>query len=182
MADLKTVEQTATCLFQKEEVEQGIRKMAAQMNRCLHQKDPVLLCVMNGGIVICGQLLTQLTCHLELDYVHVTRYADNKGGDIQWLALPRTPLLNRHVVLVDDILDAGTTLQEIKRFCEAEGASLVEVAVLLDKPSGRVEEGLPHAEYIGLEVGPGYLYGYGLDYSGYLRNKDGIYAVAPEYT
>jgi hypoxanthine phosphoribosyltransferase len=181
MADLKTVEQTATCLFRKEEVEQGIKMMAKSMNDRLHGKNPVLLCVMNGGIVICGQLLTQLTCHLELDYIHVTRYAENRESQIHWLATPRIPLLNRHVILVDDILDGGVTLKEAKTFCEAQGATVVEVAVLLNKPSGRVPEGLQHADYIGLEVGPGYLYGYGLDYSGYLRNKDGIYAAAPEH-
>jgi len=85
------------------------------------------------------------------------------------------------VVIVDDILDTGLTLQAVVDSCLAEGADKIYCAVLVDKMGARKPNGLVAADFVGLRVDNYYVFGYGLDYKEYLRNAPGIYAVAPEY-
>jgi hypoxanthine phosphoribosyltransferase len=89
--------------------------MAARMTRTLGDVNPVLVCIMNGGMVPFGKLLPRLQFPLQVDYVHVTRYRERlKGGDLHWLQGPHLAVRGRAVVLVDDILDEGTTLAAIE--------------------------------------------------------------------
>jgi hypoxanthine phosphoribosyltransferase len=83
--------------------------------------------------------------------------------------------VGRNVLIVDDILDEGITLQELIKYCEQEGVSSVHTAVLVNKLHDRKH--LDTADYIGLTVEDRYVFGYGMDYKGYLRNVPGIYAV-----
>ena len=87
---------------------------------------------------------------------------------------PKTPLTGRTILLIDDILDEGITLAAIKAYCLDHGAAQVYTAVLLDKSIGKVKP--ITADYVGLPVENRYIFGYGLDYKGYLRNAPGIYA------
>ena len=177
-ATLDKIQQQSHALFTKAQVEQAISRMAEHITAELSQHNPVVLCVMTGGLVVCGQLITQLHFPLEMDYIHATRYQNSTTGhDLTWRAEPKPSLQDRTVLLVDDILDGGITLSATRDFCLKAGAKSVHTAVLLNKPSGRLPEGLQNADFVGLTVGPHYVYGYGLDYQGYLRNADGIYAV-----
>ena len=85
------------------------------------------------------------------------------------------------MVIVDDILDGGITLNEILKYCQENGAKEVYSAVLVDKASARLPSGLPTADFCGLTVENHYVFGFGMDYKGYLRNAPGIYVVAPEH-
>ena len=156
--------------------------MATAISYELADSNPVILCVVVGGIVALGNLLPRLDFPLEVDYVHATRYNKGlEGSEMQWIAEPRTALAGRNVIVVDDILDGGITLQSVINYCQEKGASSVHSAVLVDKKGVRLPEGLPEADFCGLEVGDLYVFGYGLDYKGYLRNAPGIYSVAPEH-
>ena len=125
-----------------------------------------------------GQLLTHLNFPLQLDYLHATRYrAETQGGTLDWLVEPSIELKNRHVVILDDILDEGHTLNAIIEFCEQQGAQKVYTAVLLDKQHERkAVEGFK-ADFEGLKVEDRFVFGFGMDYQGYWRNAPGIYAV-----
>jgi hypoxanthine phosphoribosyltransferase len=85
------------------------------------------------------------------------------------------------VLVVDDILDGGITLAAILEEVRALGAEAVYSAVLVDKYQKRVENGLKHADFVGLEIEDHYIFGYGMDYNEYLRNAPGIFVVAPEH-
>jgi hypoxanthine phosphoribosyltransferase len=138
-----------------------------------------VLCVINGGIPVAGQLLMRLTMPLQLDSINASRYRNQtSGGEIQWLLKPSIPLKDRAVLIIDDVLDEGITLAAIHQFCLNEGADAVYSAVLVDKLLGR--EKPIAADFVGLEVPDHYLFGYGLDYKGYLRNAPGIFACKPE--
>lgn len=173
--EIKQIQQTAELLHSEREVEQAIDKMAADINRFLGDRNPVLLCAMNGGLVTTGKLLTRLNFPLTVDAVNASRYRNaTSGGEIEWLLKPVTPLLDRTVLIVDDILDEGFTLEALVRFCLEQGASSVYTAVLVDK---KLERPKPiTADFVGLEVEDRYLFGYGMDYKGYLRNAAGIFA------
>jgi len=165
----------ADCLFTAAEVEKAIDELANEINQELHDKNPLILCVMTGGIVPVGQILPRLSFPLSLDYIHVTRYVgDTVGGELQWLVSPRTSLTDRVVLIIDDILDEGETIKAIIDDCNKKNARQVYSAVLVNKLHARKTN--VNVDFIGLEVEDRYVFGYGMDYKGYLRNAPGIYA------
>lgn len=180
--ELDAITKSARCLFDQTAVETGLNKLASDIEQQLAKQDPIFLCVVIGGIITMGRLLPKLHFPLQLDYIHVSRYADKATGSsqLQWKAQPTTPLYNRQVVIVDDILDGGLTMAAIKQYCSEAGAHTVYSAVLVDKPEGRDPNGISSPDFSALTVGNEWLIGSGMDYKGYLRNLDGIYALDPE--
>ncbi len=172
----------ATCLYSKSEVEAALDRMAGEISHVLAQANPIFLCVVVGGIIPLGNLLPRLDFPLEVDYVHATRYrGDTKGKNLLWKVKPTCKMKGRTIVVVDDILDAGITLGAVIQYCKDQGASTVYSAVLVDKCHARLPDGHQRADFSGLEVENHYVFGYGMDYKGYLRNAPGIYMVAPEH-
>lgn len=164
-------------LHSAKEVSLSVELLARQLNCDLADTKPLLLCVMNGGLVFTGQLLPMLSFPLQLDYLHATRYREaQNGADVQWLSRPSTALQGRVVVILDDILDEGFTLLEVRKFCLEQGAVAVKIAVMIEKDHRRNSAGVV-ADYVGLRVEDRYIFGMGMDYKGYWRNADGIYAL-----
>lgn len=179
---IKQVYEKSTCLYTTNEVEAALDRMAINIHKELQDQNPVLICVMVGGLVLLGNLLPRLDFPLEVDYVHATRYrGDITGGDIFWKVKPSINLKDRSVLVVDDILDGGVTLAAIISEINALGASKVYSAVLVDKYRKRVANGLGKADFTGLQVEDHYIFGYGMDYHEYLRNAPGIFVVHPEH-
>ncbi len=175
LKEIKCVQENADLLYSEQEVEAALDKMARQINVLLADRNPLLLCVMNGGIVAAGKLITRLTIPLTIDAINASRYQNQTaGGVIEWLLKPGTPLKDRTILIIDDILDEGITLAAIHDYCLEQGATSVYSAVLVDKILDH--EKPITADFIGLEVANRYLFGYGMDYKGYLRNAAGIYA------
>lgn len=180
-SNIKIVYDRSKPLFTTEQVEAALDKLAADIHEVLSEKNPVVICVMIGGLVPMGNLLPRLDFHLEVDYVHATRYRGaTSGGELFWKVKPSVDLRGRTVLVVDDILDGGITLAAILAEIEAMGAEKVYSAVLVDKYQKRVENGLQHADFVGLQVDDHYIFGYGMDYKEYLRNAPGIFIVDPE--
>jgi hypoxanthine phosphoribosyltransferase len=168
----------ADLLVSEADVESSIKRMAQEITSQLKDTRPVLLCVMNGGLIFAGQLLTKLVFPLEVDYVHATRYGhETNGAMLQWTVRPQLDLKGRTVLLLDDILDEGVTLAAIADYCRQQGAAEVFMAVLVEKLHLRKVSPGMHADFTGIEVGDRFLFGFGLDYKGYWRNAPGIYAV-----
>ena len=173
---IKQVRAEADCLVSVEQVERALDTMASAIAAKHQDINPLVVCVMNGGLVVTGCLMSRLDFPLEQDYMHVTRYrGETHGGDLKWVVETQHSMENRHVLIVDDILDEGYTLAAIIEHCHHLGASSVETAVLVEKDHGR-KQGL-QADYVGLKLEDRYLFGYGMDYRGYLRNAPGIFAV-----
>ncbi|MGB4246511.1 MAG: hypoxanthine-guanine phosphoribosyltransferase [Pseudohongiellaceae bacterium] len=169
----------ARCICNEEAVESAIEQMAVAITAELAGSNPLVLSVMTGALVVTGKLLPRLAFPLEVDYLHASRYRGKlSGADLQWKAYPSTSLQGRTVLIVDDILDEGDTLLGIRNHCLEQGAERVLCAVLVDKNHERRVAGLPRADFTGLDAPDSYLFGYGMDYKGYLRNAPGIYAVA----
>lgn len=175
LEEIKHVQATADLLCSEREVEAALDNMAREINTKLADRNPLLLCVMNGGVVAFGKLLPRLTIPLTIDAINASRYQNKtSGGSIEWLVKPETPLKDRTVLLVDDILDAGITLKALCDYCREQGAADVYTAVLVEKI---LEQEKPiSADFIGLKVEDRYVFGYGMDYKGYLRNAPGIFA------
>ena len=164
-------------LYTAQQVEQALDRMAEEITRDLQDKNPLLLCMMIGAVVVTGRLLPRLKFPLQVEYIHATRYRGaTSGGELEQLRLPADLLSNRTVLIVDDILDEGITLKAVVDACRDAGAGTIHTAVLIDKllDSGKQFDQL---DYVGLTVPDKYVFGCGMDYKTYLRNCDGIYAV-----
>ncbi|GAM08776.1 hypoxanthine-guanine phosphoribosyltransferase [Geobacter sp. OR-1] len=170
--------QDADLLVGEREVSAAIDRMAIEITSCLKDALPLVICVMNGGLIFAGQLLTRLVFPLELTYVHATRYgAATRGSSLNWVSRPAQDLRDRTVLLLDDILDEGVTLAAIAEWCREQGAADVMLAVLVYKRHDRKVSPGFRADFTGLETEDRFLFGYGLDFQGYWRNAPGIYAV-----
>jgi hypoxanthine phosphoribosyltransferase len=174
---IQEVQSRASCLHDSVEVEAALDKMACAITAQLADENPILLCIMHGGLITSAKLATRLHFPLQMDYLHATRYrGETTGKDLQFLAYPSESLKDRAVLLVDDILDVGTSLRLIRQYCLEQQCKSVHSAVLLDKQHNRKVSGVK-ADFVGLQVADHYLYGYGMDYKGYLRNAAGIFAI-----
>lgn len=174
---IETILAKAEQLYTERQILDAIDEMAAEISQQLQDKQPICLSVMIGGLIPTGQLLPRLDFPLELDYIHATRYKKaTTGGDLDWIKYPSINLENRTILVIDDILDEGLTLQAIVKYCLEAGAKEVFTAVLVEKDLEQ-RAGLQKADFTGLIVPNRYVFGYGMDYQGQLRYVPGIYAV-----
>ncbi|HCT99899.1 MAG TPA: hypoxanthine-guanine phosphoribosyltransferase [Methylococcaceae bacterium] len=175
--EIENVRAHAELLYSQAAIDTALDTMAMQINQLLTGRNPLVLCVMNGGLVTAGHLLTRLTMPLTLDAINASRYQNNTvGDDIEWITTPRATLKDRTILIIDDILDAGITLRAIYDYCLQAGASSIYTAVLLEKQLSHQKP--ITADFVGLSVPDRYVFGYGMDYKGYWRNANGIYACA----
>ena len=140
---------------------------------------PLVLGVMGGAVVFTGQLLPQLAFPLEFDYIHVSRYGDDdQGGRVIWKVIPRPNVAGRTIIVLDDILDEGETLAQVKQRLLAMGAAEVIITVFADKSIKRSKP--IKADIVGLTIPDKFVVGFGMDVYGYWRNLPGLWAIRQE--
>lgn len=169
----------ADLLFDRPAIDAVIARMADAIRADFEGSRPLYLTVMNGALPFSALLALAVGegVDLELDYLHATRYRGaTAGGALHWLHRPRTPVAGRRVLLVDDILDEGHTLDGIRRWCLDEGAAEVRIAVMTRKAHARCVPGL-EADYLGVDVPDRYVFGFGMDLGERGRNLPAIYAM-----
>ena len=151
-------------------------RMAGEIGAAMAGDAPLVLAVMGGATVFAGHLLPLLAFPLEFDYIHVSRYGDKtQGGQLRWKVEPSAHVKDRTVLVLDDILDEGETMAEIKRRVLELGAARVYCAVFCEK---RIPKAKPiKAEFVGISVPDRYVFGYGMDVSGLWRNLPAVHAV-----
>ena len=157
-------------------VQSALNDVAQVIRQRLADKNPLVLCVMTGGVIFCGQLLPKLDFPLDFDYLHATRYGpETQGGKISWRMAPWTSVKDRVVLVVDDILDEGVTLSAVKESLTRLGAAEVLLAVFTNKLNGKKKP--ISADFCGLTVPDRFVFGYGMDIDGAWRNLPAIYAM-----
>ncbi|MCB5187683.1 hypoxanthine-guanine phosphoribosyltransferase [Methylobacillus caricis] len=170
---------TAILIHDESTVNHAVSRLSHELEGVLADSRPLVLCVMGGGVVFSGQLLPRLAFPLEFDYVQASRYRNNtEGAHLEWKVMPGDNVRGRTVLVLDDILDEGYTLAEIKSQCLKLGAEKVLVAVLVEKELGRSKPVV--ADFVGLTVPNQYVFGCGMDVYGWWRNLPAIYALNPE--
>ncbi len=178
--EIKQVLANAEVLITEKEINVAIDSVAEDIKVATQNLVPIYLCVMKGGAMFTSALMQRIKTPMILDYIHVDRYRNKtSGSSIHWHKEPDTTLKDQVVVIVDDILDEGYTLRELIAYCEAKGAKKVLSAVLLEKKlKNKPTE--TTADFIGMEVSDRYVFGWGMDYKGYLRNQSCIYAISED--
>ena len=173
---IKKVEVESDCLCDAKQLSSALDELANKISTDLKDTNPLVLCVMTGGIVPTGHLVTRLTFPMQIDYIHATRYrGETSGGELHWIQEPSISLQDRNVLVVDDIFDEGITLFEIAKYCKEKGAATVRSVVLVNKIHDRKADYKP--DYVGVDIEDRYLFGFGMDYKNYLRNVNAIHAV-----
>ena len=179
-ADLQGALAIAEQVHDRATIERAIAAMAVRIRNDYAGDVPLYLTVMHGGLPFAGQLALELGARgmdLEFDYLHATRYRGaTSGADLAWKHRPATSLRGRRVLLVDDIVDEGHTLDAVRAWCVGQGARDVRIAALAVKRHDRCVPGL-RADYAGLDVPDRYVFGYGMDYHEQGRNLPAIYAL-----
>ncbi|MCY3820990.1 MAG: phosphoribosyltransferase family protein [Gammaproteobacteria bacterium] len=171
-------------LYDASDVDHAIDRLAVRMAIDLQDVEPILVCVMNGGLPFTAALMRRFAFPLELDYVHAVRYRGGsavsgkveapRGGELEVRVDLTRDVTERVVVLADDVLDRGTTLARVAERISRAGAARVYTAVLVNK---RVPGRDFVADYVALDAPDRYLVGAGMDCGGWFRNLNGIYAL-----
>jgi len=175
----KKILDNAELIYSADEIQQSIVEIAAKINATFkNTSQPVIVMpIMNGGLIISGNLLPLLDFPIEIDYIHATRYRNEiTGGNLQWKVKPKLFVKNRTLLIIDDILDEGYTLKAVVDYLKQQNVADVFTAILIEKNHKKMNVPIV-SDFVGLSVEDRYVFGFGMDYKGYHRNINAIYAV-----
>ncbi len=151
-----------------------IREKTAELGRKLTEdyrgKNPLLICVLKGGLMFLADLMREIRIPVEIDFMAVSSYGDatESSGVVRILMDLDRNIGGRHVLIVEDIIDTGRTLNYIIENLRTRGPASIKVCTLLDKPARRILD-IP-IDYVGFEIPDRFVIGYGLDYGEIYRN------------
>jgi hypoxanthine phosphoribosyltransferase len=178
LEEVRRVRAEADCVAAPAEIDAAFDRLARDIGQRLCNANPLVYTVMNGGLIVAGRLLAKLDFPLELAYLHASRYGHALNGTfLDWRVRPTEHLTGRVVLIIDDVLDEGHTLDAICQSVRAAGAAEVLTAVLVHKVHDRKARPGMRADFTGIDAPDRFLFGCGMDYKGYWRNSAGIYAI-----
>jgi hypoxanthine phosphoribosyltransferase len=157
-------------LIGEDELRRRVEELARELSAELRDKDPVFICVLKGAFVFVADLIRHLDLPVTTEFIRVTSYGNNvvTSGEVKLELDLANSVANRHLVLVEDIVDTGLTLQYLRANLAARNPASIRVCALLHKPANQVK--LSTIDYIGFSIPSKFVVGYGLDYQGYYRN------------
>ena len=165
-------------LVQADDLQHRVRQLGAEISRDYADKDLLLIGVLKGAVFFLSDLMREIEVACEVDFMAVASYgsATESSGVVRILKDLDTPIEGRDVLIVEDIVDSGLTLQYLLRTLEARGPASLEVCALLTKPERRRVD-LP-TRYIGFEIPDKFAIGYGLDHAERYRNLPYVAALS----
>ena len=166
----------SSMLLSREEIAAKVASLGRTISRDYEGKHPLLMGVLKGSFVFVADLVRQIDIELSVDFIQAqSYYSSTSSGYVALTAVPGTPLRDRHVLLVEDIVDTGATVDRLIARINEEGPASLKVCALLDKPSRRITP--VTIDYLGFTVPNVFVVGYGLDYQQKYRNLPGIYVL-----
>lgn len=167
-------------LLSEEQLKQRVAELGRQLTEEYRGKDLLLVTVLKGAVVFLADLMRCIDVPAEIDFMVVSSYGAGvkSSGVVNIVKDLDIPLKDRHILIVEDILDSGLTLSYIKQMLENRGPASIRIVTLLDKPARRKAD--LKADYVGFEVPDDFVIGYGLDYDEKYRNLPYIGVLKPE--
>ena len=151
------------------EIKSRVKAVAEQINKDLAGKNPLFLCVLNGSFIFAADLYREITIPSNISFVKLASYQGTISmGKVQEVIGLNEDISGRTIVIVEDIIDTGRTLNEVKKYLESKGPLSLRIVTLLDKPDRRVVK--LQSDYSLFTIPDYFVIGYGLDYSEYYRN------------
>ena len=166
----------------EEQIRKRIRELAASINTDYAGKVPIFIGVLNGSFIFLSDLIREVTVDCEIDFFQLSSYGEAKisSGRITLLKDLNCQVFGRDIIVVEDVVDSGLTIAFIKKIIEKENPkSLKFVSLLMKKGISKLD--FP-VEYIGFEIPPDFVIGYGLDYAQKVRNLKSIYRLTLQGT
>lgn len=176
MRSIQLADKTFELSITSTEIQKAIWRIADQMDQDLKDKNPLMICILNGSFMFAADLMKKLTTPCQVSFVKVASYEGTQTtGTVKEIIGLSENIEGRTVVLLEDIVDTGVTIENIMKQITALKPLEVKVATLLFKPEA-CKRALT-LDYIGLSIPNDFIVGYGLDYNGYGRNLPDIYSV-----
>ncbi len=172
----------ARVLLTEEQLQARVQELGRQIAWDYRGKNPAMVCILKGAIMFYTDLLRAIPIQLSMDFMAVSSYGKRtkSSGEVEIRKDLSTSIENRHVIIVEDIIDSGFTLTYLTRMLSARGAASIKLCTLLDKPSRRAPGITLKSDYAGFEIGDDFVVGYGLDYDEAYRNLPYIGVLKPE--
>ena len=155
-------------LVSQEEIIQRSKELGKQLSIEYEGKRPLLVALLKGSVPFMSELMKYITIEMEIDFMDVSSYEGTKSTQVRINKDLNTPLEDRDVIIIEDIIDTGKTLKTVVELLYQKGAKTVKVAALLDKPKGRKVD--IYADYVGFVIPDEFVVGYGLDFNQLYRN------------
>jgi len=167
-----------TTLLSQEKILARVKELGDQITEEYQGKLPILIGILNGSFLFLSDLVKHINIHCEIDFFKLSSYGDEKisSGNVKLLKELNADINERHIIVVEDIVDSGLSIKFIKELLDGHNPASVKVASLLVKP-----ESLKYKvkiDYIGFEIPNEFVIGYGLDYAQKFRNLNSIYALS----
>lgn len=168
-------------LYTEEQLQQRVREMGAQIAKDYEGLNPTMVCILKGAVMFYTDLLRATPIPLTMDFMAVSSYGNKtkSSGEVEIRKDLSSSIENKHVIIVEDIVDSGFTLSYLVRVLASRGAASIRIATLLDKPSRRAPGIDLKSDYSGFEVPDEFVVGYGLDYAELYRNLPYIGVLKP---
>ena len=177
MEKIKVHDKTFVPYLSEQEIQQQIKKMAAAINTDYAGLRPMFIAILNGSFMFASDLFKSISIDAEICFIKLASYkgTSSTGNVITSIGLDE-PLLNRHVVIIEDIVDTGNTLEKLAEILISKKVKSFKIATAFFKPSAYTKK--LKVDYVGIEIPNDFVVGYGLDYDGYGRNLKDVFVLA----
>ncbi len=176
MSTIKVKEKQFAISIPEAEILTAVQRVADAINHDLEGKEPLFLSVLNGAFMFTADLMKRITIPCEVSFIKLSSYEGTSStGQVRQLMGLNQCIKGRTVVIVEDIVDTGLTMQKLLELLQAQEPAEVHIATLLLKPD-KLKVPL-HIEYAAMQIPNDFIVGYGLDYDGFGRNYKDIYTV-----
>lgn len=167
-------------LCSKEDIQKRVQEMGKEISQDYENKNLLIISLLRGSFIFAADLVREITVPCRIDFMTTSSYghAQETSGQVKVVTDVSTDVTGYDVIIVDDIVDSGTTMHFVKEYIESKGAKSVKCCSLLDKPSRRTAT--IHPDYTGFVIEDKFVVGYGLNFGDYYRNIPYIFAVTEQ--
>lgn len=172
--------ETLRCVYSREAIAARVREIGAEVNRLYAGKELVVVCVLKGAFMFFSDLAKELTVRPQIDFVRLASYGSGtkSAGDVMLVKDVELSLEGKHVLIVEDVIDSGHSMDFLLRLFKVRGAASLRLAVLVDKRERREVDVKP--DFTGFTLTEGFIVGYGLDYAEKYRELPEVHEVVFE--
>lgn len=162
-----------------DDIQKAISEIATAVNRDAKDENPLFLIILNGAFMFAGDLMKMINFPCNISFVKLASYAGTQSTNkiTELIGLTET-IKDRSIIIIEDIIDTGKTLEVLLEKLKDQGAGKIRIAALLHKPDA-FQSDYP-IDYVGMKIPNDFIVGYGLDYDGYARNLPDIYKIVQE--
>lgn len=176
MAPITVLDKQFEKYIDYEQIDAAITRVAKELESDLHDKNPLFLVILNGAFMFAGDLFKKLNFPAEISFIKFTSYSGTQStGKVKQLIGLDQPIEGRTIVLVEDIVDSGISMEHILNYLKEQKCEDLKIATLLFKPNAYKKNF--KIDYIGIKIPNDFIIGFGLDYDGQARNLKDIYKI-----